>query len=211
MKIIQRANNWQQFATIAALSLLPAFAAYSSESNHTAGSQDAPQATTVAAAEGHASHNEGGHDESGHGEAAGGHDDKHEAHEHEENFTWGHPAKAADADRTVNIEAVDIAFKPTSVDVKKGETIKFVVTNTGKLEHEFALATPEGQKEHAKEMKAMAAEGGKMDHSDPNALTIPPGESKTLTWTFTKSVPVAFACHVPGHYEAGMRGDVEIQ
>jgi Multicopper oxidase. len=33
-------------------------------------------------------------------------------------------------------------------------------------------------------------------------------QSKALTYTFDGAGPYAFACHVTGHYEAGMRGTI---
>jgi len=55
------------------------------------------------------------------------------AHESEPDF--GHPGNAAKANRSIDIIAVDLAFKPDSVTVKRGQTVKFVVTDKGKLTH----------------------------------------------------------------------------
>lgn len=197
-------TTWRKYAAISALGLLPAFVAYSSESDQSTAAPAAnPQATQVASADGH-NHGESEHAEAGHSEAAAGHHDDAAP-------GFGHPAKPEQADRTIEIEAVDLAFKPVSIEVKKGETIKFVVANTGNLEHEFVLGTASEQKEHAKEMQAMQGSTGMAHHSDSNAITIPAGETKTLTWTFTQAMPVEFACHIPGHYEAGMHGDIQVQ
>jgi len=210
------ANNWQQCVAVVAVSLLPAFAACSGESNQTpqpsqktAESQETARDTMVAETEAHGSH---AHGEGGHGETGEEpHHDKGEGHHHDKQATFGHAAKAAQADRTVEIEAMDIAFKPETVTVEKGETVKFVIKNTGNLEHEFVLGTPEEQKQHAKEMQAMQDEGGMEHHSSANAVSIAPGETKILTWTFTKATPIEYACHVPGHYQADMRGDIKVQ
>ncbi len=35
-------------------------------------------------------------------------------------------------------------------------------------------------------------------------------ETKSLTYTFDGGGPYAFACHAPGHYEAGMRGTITV-
>jgi uncharacterized cupredoxin-like copper-binding protein len=35
-------------------------------------------------------------------------------------------------------------------------------------------------------------------------------ETKALTYTFDGSGPYAYACHVAGHYEAGMRGTIVV-
>ncbi|VAV92898.1 hypothetical protein MNBD_ALPHA06-1830, partial [hydrothermal vent metagenome] len=36
------------------------------------------------------------------------------------------------------------------------------------------------------------------------------GETRSLIWTFTKGADIEYACHLPGHYEAGMRGKLDI-
>lgn len=45
-----------------------------------------------------------------------------------------------------------------------------------------------------------------MDAHDPNAMTVPAGETHELTRTFTEAGDILMGCHVPGHYAAGMRG-----
>ncbi len=47
-----------------------------------------------------------------------------------------------------------------------------------------------------------------MKHEDdPAAVTLEPGETKAVVWKFDKkpASPLEFACHEPGHYEAGMK------
>jgi uncharacterized cupredoxin-like copper-binding protein len=146
----------------------------------------------------------------------------------------GQPAKATAGTRTVQIKLIDIAFEPESVKVKAGETVRFVITNAGQLLHEFNLGTAQMHAEHRKEMAMMMEHGMitptgvdekmmKMDHSnmpgmqghsmkhdDPNSVLIAPGETKELVWKFTKAVDLEFACNIPGHYEAGMVGKVDV-
>ncbi len=96
--------------------------------------------------------------------------------------------------------ALDIKYDKAKIRVKAGETIKFVVTNTGKLCHEFIVGSMKEQRQHAEMMKQMPD----MVHEDANTLTIEPGETKNLIWQFTNAGTLEVACHVPGHYEAGM-------
>jgi uncharacterized cupredoxin-like copper-binding protein len=119
----------------------------------------------------------------------------------------GEPADAADASRTIEVEALDIAFNPESLSVEAGEAVTFVVTNTGQAVHEFTLGDAAMQQEHADEMAEM--DGG-MAHDEPNSISLEPGETKELTWHFGEGATVEYACHQPGHYEAGMRGDLTI-
>jgi len=133
-------------------------------------------------------------------------DDDHE----EAMFSFGHAADAADADRTIEVEALDtLKFDPEAADVQVGETITFKVHNGGQLAHEFVLGTEDDQTDHEQEMQDMAASGMAM-HDDPNGFGLEPGETKELTWTFTEPGTVLFGCHEPGHYLAGMKGAVTV-
>lgn len=127
-------------------------------------------------------------------------------------FAWGHPAKTADAQRAIKIEAMDsMRFKPDHVTVKKGETVKFVIHNAGQLVHEFVLGPPALQKQHEKEMKksGYGSHGGE-ETAEPNEVVVPAGQTRTLTWTFTKAGMLQYGCHEPGHFAAGMVGDITV-
>ena len=91
--------------------------------------------------------------------------------------------------------------------MKKGETIRFVVTNSGQIPHEFVLGTAKMLREHAELMKRYP----KMKHSDPNQLAVAPGSTSELVWRFDRAGVIDFACLVPGHYEAGMRGRIAVR
>ena len=122
--------------------------------------------------------------------------------------SFGSPGSPADADRSVRIETTDdLRFQPDSVQVAAGETITFDVVNTSAIEHEFVLGDDATQLSHAEEMTQME---GTMMMDEPNAVLVPSGETKTLTWTFSEPGDVTFACHVSGHYEAGMKGNVGV-
>lgn len=131
----------------------------------------------------------------------------------DQEFSFGEPADAADADRTVEIDADDdFTFDPDSVEVEVGEIITFKVTNIGNLEHDFTLGDEAAQQEHADEMAAMDDDEGHMDHDDMvNAMTLPSGETHELTWKFTEPGEFIMGCHTPGHYESGMRGTITVK
>lgn len=131
----------------------------------------------------------------------------HHAHGHEDSFWFGHVGKLADAKRTVKLSAMDIKFMPTDVTIQKGETVKFEIVNDGKLAHEFVLGDAAEQAEHDKEMAAMP--DMKMDHV--NGVSVEPGKTASLIWTFTKAGSLQYACHVPGHYAAGMIGQLTVK
>jgi len=126
----------------------------------------------------------------------------------EADFAWGTPAEPGDADRVVEIEAKDdFTFVPEQVDVAVGETVTFRVTNTGKLPHDFTLGDADTQDDHDEEMRDMPA--GR-EHDEANSMTMAAGETKEMTWTFDEAGTVIMGCHIPGHYAAGMRGDVAV-
>jgi uncharacterized cupredoxin-like copper-binding protein len=153
---------------------------------------------------------EADHDEAeAHDEAESDHDD--EAEHGTEEFTFGSPADASDADRVIEVDATDdFTFGPEAIMVSAGETITFVVTNTGNIPHDFTLGDAATQDEHEAEMAEMMA-GGEMAHDDVNAIVIGPGETHDLTWYFSEAGTFIAGCHQPGHYAAGMVGSVNVE
>jgi uncharacterized cupredoxin-like copper-binding protein len=117
----------------------------------------------------------------------------------------GDPRKVT---RTVRLDMTDaFRFTPADVTVKRGETVKFVVANGGKLLHEMVLGTTEELKEHAALMKKFPD----MEHADANMAHVKPGAKGEIVWQFTKAGEYQFACLIPGHYEAGMVGKVVVK
>lgn len=168
----------------------------------------------------------GGHASENAGHMSGGHMKGGHGH----SFDFGEPGKASEVDRTVEILMKEIYYEPEAIEVKAGETIRFKITNKGKLVHEFNLGTASMHKAHQKEMEMMVEHGvleadkinhkmmkmdmggGKtMEHDDPNSVLLEPGKSGEVVWKFTKATELEFACNVPGHYEAGMMGRVQFK
>lgn len=118
--------------------------------------------------------------------------------------TPGDPKKVT---RTIEIGMGDeMRFTPASVDVKEGETIRFLVKNNGAIRHEMVLGTRTELEAHSAHMRKSPG----MAHDDPNAVSVEPGGTGTLTWRFTKAGRFDFACLVPGHFEAGMAGSIVV-
>lgn len=123
-------------------------------------------------------------------------------------FAFGDPATAEEADRTLEVIATDdLRFDPETVTVAEGETILFRIVNQGQLPHDFTLGDEAAQQEHEEEMAEM---GGMEMPDEPNAVAVAAGETKELAWTFTQDGTVLFGCHQPGHYAAGMKGEVTV-
>ena len=136
-------------------------------------------------------------------------DDDHKAGaKHEDHASaLGKPGNAKKVSRTVDITMSDsMRFSPASVSAKKGETIRFVLKNEGKLKHEMVLGTIAELKEHA----ALMVKFPQMEHADPNQASVEAGKTGELIWQFTKAGTFDFACLQAGHYEAGMKGQVVV-
>jgi putative spermidine/putrescine transport system substrate-binding protein len=120
----------------------------------------------------------------------------------------GQPGSAGEVSRTVSMTMSDaMRFTPDRIEVHKGETIRFVLQNEGRLRHELVLGEPEALRRHAAMMKMMPD----MLHSGPNMASLGPGEHGELIWKFTHAGTVTFACLQSGHLEAGMLGAVAVQ
>lgn len=114
----------------------------------------------------------------------------------------GQRGRASKVTRTIQVQALDtMRYAPEKLTVKAGQTVRFIVTNAGKMKHEFVIGNVEEQRQHAEMMKQMP----EMKHDERNAVSLEPGETKELVWQFGKPGTVEIACHIPGHYEAGMR------
>ena len=119
----------------------------------------------------------------------------------------GKPGEAKNVSRTVEVAMNDtMRFIPSSIAVKRGETIRFVLKNDGKLKHEMVLGTIPELKKHA----ALMLKFPQMEHADPNQASVDPGKTGELIWQFTNAGKFDFACLQAGHYEAGMKGQVMV-
>ena len=132
------------------------------------------------------------------------------AHEGE-HFSAGEPGNLKKPARTVNVTMSDsdgtMRFTPDRLDVKKGEQVHFIIQNKGALKHEFTLASVQDNNKHAELMQKYPD----MEHDDPNAKSVDPGKTAEILWRFTKAGTFEFACLIPGHREAGMRGTVAVK
>jgi uncharacterized cupredoxin-like copper-binding protein len=125
---------------------------------------------------------------------------------------YGDPAKAS---RFVDVICTDNAFSLKSLQVKDGETVRFVVRNDGIDPHEFIIGTVKEHAEHRKMMKDMVEQqkkgGGhahaiKMDHA--SGVWVERSQTQSFVWQFKRASELEFACNISGHYEDGMRGPI---
>jgi uncharacterized cupredoxin-like copper-binding protein len=119
----------------------------------------------------------------------------------------GEPGVSSKVTRTIHIDMKDdMRFHSSKFNVKQGETVRFVARNSGQVKHEMVLGTPKELKEHAEAMK----KNPEMEHADANMITVAPGKSGEIIWQFTSAGKVDFACLQPGHFDAGMKGLVNV-
>jgi uncharacterized cupredoxin-like copper-binding protein len=122
-----------------------------------------------------------------------------------EETAFGHEGDPAKVRRVIPLGMSDaMRFTPADITVQRGETVKFVVRNDGRLLHEMVLGTPADLKAHA----ALMQKFPEMEHASANMAHVKPGASGEIVWQFTKAGDFQFACLQPGHFEAGMLGRV---
>ena len=127
---------------------------------------------------------------------------------HAHDAATGEPADARKAGRVVNVTMSDtMRFDPAVITVKRGDTVRFVARNAGKLKHEMVLGTKKELEEHAKHMR----EHPGMEHDESNALEVAPGKTGEMGWRFTRAGTFYYGCLEPGHFEAGMVGKVVVK
>ncbi|MGT2442963.1 cupredoxin domain-containing protein [Ensifer adhaerens] len=130
---------------------------------------------------------------------------------HGEAMAVGEPGKKANATQTIRVtmketEDGKMIFTPSTFKVRKGQTVVFAIKNAGELDHEFVL----DQEDKIIEHKAAMEKFPEMEHDDPNAIRLAAGKSGEIIWKFTNDGTFKIACLVPGHYDAGMHGDVTV-
>jgi uncharacterized cupredoxin-like copper-binding protein len=118
----------------------------------------------------------------------------------------------------VDINMVDIAYEPSTVEVQAGETVRFVFHNEGATLHDAFIGDAAAQADHAREMRIVTADShpmgeGTMAHASADGsagINVAPSETGEITYTFDQPGTLEIGCHEPGHYEAGMKVAVTV-
>jgi uncharacterized cupredoxin-like copper-binding protein len=128
-----------------------------------------------------------------------------------EHYSAGEPGNPKKPFRTVQVSMHEgdgtMGYSLKSLDVKRGEQIKFIITNDGALAHEFILANEKDNLKHA----ALMQKFPDMQHDDPNGKSVEPSAKSEILWRFSKPGTFEYACLIPGHREAGMVGKVTVK
>jgi uncharacterized cupredoxin-like copper-binding protein len=126
---------------------------------------------------------------------------------HKEQKEWGIGGDAKAVTRTIEITMLDtMRFVPEQITVKQGETIRLTVKNVGKVMHELVIGTKQELDMHAEMMKKHP----NMEHDEPYMAHVSPGKKAEIIWNFNRAGQFDFACLLPGHYEAGMVGKINV-
>ncbi len=117
----------------------------------------------------------------------------------------GDPRKVT---RTIDVTMSDrMRFTPAKIAVRQGETVRFRVKNAGRTLHEMVVGTMADLEAHAALMRKHPG----MEHDEPHMVHVAPGKTGSLVWQFTRAGQFHFGCLVPGHFEAGMVGSIEVR
>ena len=109
----------------------------------------------------------------------------------------------AGATRKVDVEIRFSRFVPDEFEFPAGTTVEFVVENRDPIDHEFLIGDQDVQDAHE--------EGTEEHHgAKPGEISVPAGETRTTTYTFDEPGKLLIGCHLPTHWDYGMRGYVTV-
>ena len=104
---------------------------------------------------------------------------------------------------TVQVDVEHSLFEPERLRVVEGTRVRFVVVNGDPIAHELIVGPPDVHARHA--------DGAEAEHpSIPGEVSVGANGTAITTFTFDEAGTFEFACHLPGHYEHGMHGEVEV-
>ena len=129
------------------------------------------------------------------------------AHEQHGGYSAGEPGNPKKPAREIVVLMNEMDYTPATIEVKRGEQIRFVIRNVGTEAHEFLLATTAENLKHGEAMK----KNPDMEHDEPNGLRLAPKKSGEIIWKFTKAGTFEYSCLIPTHREFGMIGKVIVK
>jgi len=104
---------------------------------------------------------------------------------------------------TVELTIRHSAFVPSALEVRPGATVRFVVRNLDPIAHELIIGAQDVQDLHER--------GTETHHGDrPGEVSVAAGATAETTYTFPPAGTVLLGCHLPGHWDYGMRGEVRV-
>lgn len=117
------------------------------------------------------------------------------------------PIEASRARRRITVEMSDaMRLSPAEIRVVRGERVRIVVRNAGRVLHEMVLGTRAELERHAELMRRFPA----MEHDEPHMAHVDPGATGEINWEFTQAGESLYGCLIPGHFDAGMIGRIVV-
>jgi len=129
------------------------------------------------------------------------------AHDSHAAYSAGEPGDPKKPSRDIAVEMTEMKYYPASIEVKRGEQIRFVIRNTGALDHEFLIATTAENLKHAEAMR----KNPDMEHDEPNGVKLAPAKSGVVVWKFTRRGTFEYSCLIPDHRQTGMIGRIVVK
>ncbi len=108
-----------------------------------------------------------------------------------------------DGPRVIELTIHHSRFDKSTVSVRRGELVRFVVHNTDPILHELIVGHAAVQLRHEK--------GTEPFHPPkPGEVSVPAVTSASTTYRASGDQPITYACHLPGHFAYGMHGVVRV-
>ena len=119
-------------------------------------------------------------------------------------FALGACAPASAGARTIVLDIEHSRFRPAHLTVTRGETVRFVVHNGDPIDHELIVGDQEVQDIHES--------GTEVHHgAKPGEVSVPADGEASTTYTFDSSEELLFGCHLPAHWDYGMKGTITVE
>lgn len=121
---------------------------------------------------------------------------------------FGKPGDPQKVRRTVNIDMSNTMYiNPAKLTIERGETVRFVIKNSGKDLHYMVIGTPQDLEEHEQLMRAFP---GMVEHAGAYMTFVAPGKTEEIVWQFTEDGEFNFGCVIPGHSKAEEVGKISV-
>lgn len=105
---------------------------------------------------------------------------------------------------TVTLVAHHSRWSQSTISVRPGQTVRFVVRNDDPIDHELIIGDDAVQAAHERGTDAH-------HQGTPGQVSVPAGATATTTYRFSSPGRLTFACHLPGHFAYGMHGTVLVK
>ena len=106
----------------------------------------------------------------------------------------------APTSQTVELILRHSHFEPAAISVRAGVPVTFVLRNMDPIDHEWMIGDAAFHERHRTGTEAV-------HDTRPNEVTVPKMSQRTTTLTFPAGT-LLYICHLPGHEQYGMAGQL---